>query len=95
MVPYNIFLSKVQRHGCDMWAVQWMKTWLDDLIQSVLVKNPVSGWRFVRSGVPQGSVLETELFNVFINDVGSGFECTLNKFADDIQLSGVVDLFEG
>lgn len=78
-----------------MWTVQWMRNWLDGLIQSVLVKNLVSGWMFVRSGRPQEPVLETVLFSVFINDLGSGFECNLSKFADNTQLSGVVGLFEG
>ena len=45
------------------------------------------------SGVPQGSVLG--LVNIFINDINSGTECKLSRFADDIKLCSVVNISEG
>lgn len=60
------------------------------IINRVIVK---SGWQPIISEVPQGSVLGPVVFNVFINDLDTGIEHTLN-FADD-KVGGAVDSIKG
>lgn len=48
----------------------------------VVVNVLMSRRRPVTNGILQGSVLGLALFNIFIGDVDSEIECTLNKFAN-------------
>ena len=56
-----------------------------------MVQSLVGGLQLV--GFPSGQY--SALFNLLVNDLYEGTECTLSKFAYDTKLGGVVDTLAG
>jgi len=89
-VPRGRLLSKIKSLGIDGLVTQWFDNWLHDRKQRVIINGKFSKWSDVISSVPEGSVLGPILFIIFINDIDSGINGRLLKFADDTKLFNCV-----
>ena len=64
----------------------WIKTWLTNRTQRVVVDGEASATVHVDSGVPQGTILGPIMFLLFINDIGDTIDSSIKLFADDCLL---------
>ena len=69
----------------------WIKTWLTDRTQCVLLNGKSSTPVTVTSGVSQGTVLGPLTFLLYINDITRSILSPLQLFADDCLLYRVID----
>ena len=66
--------------------LEWFKTCLSDRKQKVVLNNTESEIGCVYAGVPQGSVLGSILFPIYINDIVDYTDGICRLFADDTSL---------
>ena len=62
---------------------RWIRSFLTDRKQRVVIGGDHSEWADVASGVPQGTVMGPLLFLVYINDLPDNIKSSVRLFADD------------
>ena len=73
-VPHGRLLDKLKSYGIDGQLLKWIRNFLMNRQQRVTLRNEVSQWLPVMSGVPQGSVLGPLLFVLYVDDVDSSLK---------------------
>ena len=88
-VNHDIILYKLKYfYGIDGRLLKFLKNYLSERKQCVILENVKSLYKNVLSGVPQGSILGPILFVLFINDMPQGIDIDSNLalYADDTKL---------
>ena len=64
-------------------TIKWFKSYLSERIFLVNIGNKLSDFGKISCGVPQGSILGSLLFLIYVNDMPQAVTSTLLLFADD------------
>jgi len=80
-VPYK--LMKLQAHGIDRELLRWIKGWLSERKQRVVINGQYSSVGFHRI-----SLGTTVVCHYIINDIDKSIGCNILKFADDTKIFG-------
>ena len=86
-VDHAILIKKLQGIGISGNVLEWIKQFLNNRFQKVIIEGKQSESERVVSGVPQGTVLGPTLFLIYINDIAAVIEHSLiMMFADDSKI---------
>ena len=95
MVSHALLLNRLKyRFGITGSALNWIKEFLEDHSQSVVIGNlDTDGAKFdgntLKQGIPQGSVLDPILFTLYISpirDICKKYNMNFHSYADDQQI---------
>lgn len=85
-VPHNRLCEKLSYYGIRGPLLLWIKHYLFNRHQRVIIDGTSSYPSVVSSGVPQGTVLAPLLFLCFVNDIPLNVKSKIKLYADDILL---------
>ena len=85
---YRRLLDKISNYGIKGKVLEWIKIFLTNRKQRVVVNGSFSRWVEVLSGIPQESVLGLVPFVLFINDLPGNVKSNIYLFADGTKYSG-------
>ena len=89
-VPHARLCQKLSHYGVRGNTLLWIKDFLSERTQRVILRGHASSICKVTSGVPQGSVLGPLLFLCYINDLPQRILSTIKLYADDSLLYRII-----
>ena len=89
-VWHDGLIFKLKQNGVSDSLLMFFQNYLNNRKQRVVLIGSYSSFCTVESGVPQGSVLGSLLFLIYINDLKRNIKSNIKFFADDTMLFSIV-----
>ena len=94
-IPHNLLIAELKTSDFDHYTVRYVYSYLKNRKQCVKINDTYSDLLDIISGVPQGSIVDPILFNIFFN----GFFYVMliasaDNYADDNTLTSFVKTLE-
>ena len=89
-VWHKVLLHKLKSMGISGNLFNLLENYLSGRFQRVVLYGQTSSWRPVLACVPQGSIVGSLLFLVYIKDEPNGLKSNAKLFADDTSLLTII-----
>ena len=91
---YSLLLANLDARGFDNNLLSFVQRYLTKRFSRCKIKNDFKSWQEIKTGVPQGTIFEPLLFNIFINKIFLFLESSnVCNCADNNNLFGTAKSF--
>ena len=85
-ICHKHLLYKIRKIGVRGSLLKWFESYLSGRSQRVVYGGKASEFLGIWGSVPQGSILSSLLFLIYLNDIENNIKSDISLFADDVAL---------